>query len=133
MGKRMWKSVPAVLGCVAALAFAIGALAGCRNGNTGTVASPPAASPSGGCCGGGSASCAPAKPAASINTICPVSGDKISGQPQFMRQFKGRNVAFCSQFCTEQWDRLSDQEKQEKLDKVLSPSTVTPARTSAGG
>jgi YHS domain-containing protein len=132
MGRRIWDNVAVVVGCVA-FAFAIGALTGCRNDNTSTTKSPPAAARSGGCCPGGNTSCAPAKPASCVNAVCPISGDKIAGQPQFVRQFKGRNIAFCSQFCTEQWDRLSDQERQEKLDKVLSPSTGSPADAKVGG
>lgn len=132
MGKRIWNSVPAVLGCVAALALAMGVPAGCGDGNTSTTSSS-AASSSGGCCGGGSASCAPANPASCANATCPISGDKISGQPQFVRSFKGKSIAFCAQFCADQWDRLSDQERQEKLDKVLSPSTGSPADAKVGG
>jgi len=41
-------------------------------------------------------------------------------QPALVRQFKGSNVAFGSGAAAQQWDKLSDQEKQQKLNKVLA-------------
>jgi hypothetical protein len=61
------------------------------------------------------------------NVNCPISGEKIqpaSVQPQAVRQFKGCNVAFSSEASAQQWDKLTDQEKQQKLDKVLAPRTA---------
>jgi hypothetical protein len=55
---------------------------------------------------------------------CPISGEKIQPanvQPGLVRQFKGCNVAFSSAASVQQWDKLSDQEKQQKLNKVLAP------------
>jgi len=86
-----------------------------------------------GCCGmsgmggmnhgsGGSAAptaASPSDPAAKpVNTTCPIMGGKVN--PSLTRQFKGQTVGFCCGMCPGQWDKLNDQDKQAKLDKVLS-------------
>ena len=59
-----------------------------------------------------------------VNDRCPVTGEAIDPAKvpaDLTREFKGQKVAFCCSMCPPQWDRLSDQEKQAKLDKVLAP------------
>lgn len=66
-------------------------------------------------------------PAKYANVNCPISGEKIQPAnvpPGLVRQFKGCSVAFSSEANVQQWDKLSDQERQQKLDKVLAPRTA---------
>ena len=53
-----------------------------------------------------------------VNTVCPIMGGKVN--PSLTRQFSGKTVGFCCGGCLPKWDKLSDDEKQAKLDKVLS-------------
>jgi hypothetical protein len=73
------------------------------------------------------------------NTHCPIMGGKINAEqikPELTRQFKGRTIAFCCGGCPDQWDRLSDEQKQAKLGKhETSPATsglAVPTRARAG-
>ena len=52
-----------------------------------------------------------------VNSVCPIMGGKVN--PSLTRQFKGQTVGFCCGMCPGQWDKLNDQEKQAKIDKVL--------------
>lgn len=57
-----------------------------------------------------------------VNSRCPITGDKISKDDlplNRIRQFKGRTIGFCSLECPEEWDELSDLEKEEKLFGAL--------------
>ena len=75
-------------------------------------------------------------PAQFANTKCPImTGNTIDPAkvtPALTREFKGMKVAFCCGGCPPQWDKLSDQEKQAKLDAVKAPATQ-PAEKSGGG
>ena len=53
------------------------------------------------------------------NAKCPMMGGKIiptKVTPQLTRNFKGKKVAFCCAGCLAPWDKLSDEQKQAKLD-----------------
>jgi hypothetical protein len=53
------------------------------------------------------------------NTKCPMMGSRIDASkvtPALTREFKGQKVAFCCGGCPAAWDKLSDAEKQAKLD-----------------
>lgn len=57
-----------------------------------------------------------------INTICPIMNVKIDPahvRPELMRMYKGQVVGFCCPTCVVTWDRLSDAERQAKLDKAM--------------
>lgn len=64
-------------------------------------------------------------PAAYANVKCPMMGgaiDPAKVTPELTREFKGQKVAFCCGGCPAAWDKLSDKEKQEKLDAVKAPA-----------
>lgn len=130
---NLWKRLPAVIGFLAAV-IAVAAVCGCSGkcpfSSCPCNAAPESVAPvqQSGCCPGGG-SCAPAKPAAPVNVSCPISGETIDRtNMQFTRQFNGHTVGFCSQICAEQWDRLTDQEKGQKLNSAMSPSPNIPAK-----
>ncbi|MCE5279635.1 MAG: hypothetical protein ABFD92_09445 [Planctomycetaceae bacterium] len=53
------------------------------------------------------------------NTKCPMMGSKINPAKvtaALTREFKGQKVAFCCGGCPAAWDKLSDADKQTKLD-----------------
>ena len=55
------------------------------------------------------------------NKVCPIMGLKIDPEktPESRtRMFGGMKVGFCCDMCPGQWDKLSDEEKQKKLDAV---------------
>jgi hypothetical protein len=59
-----------------------------------------------------------------VNEKCPMSGMKLDREkvPADLRvDFKGKPVGFCSKPCVEAWNKLTDEEKQAKLDKVMPP------------
>ena len=52
------------------------------------------------------------------NTKCPIMGrtiDLAKVQPQFIREFQGKKVAFCCGGCIPTWEALTDAEKAQKL------------------
>ena len=56
-----------------------------------------------------------------VNDHCPISGKKIDmmNTPENLTTiYKGQKVGFCCPACPPAWDKLSDKEKTEKLDKV---------------
>lgn len=59
--------------------------------------------------------------AAAVNDRCPITGNAIDPAKVpagLTREFKGQMVGFCCGGCPPVWDKLSDEEKQTKLDKV---------------
>lgn len=63
-------------------------------------------------------STAPAK-SPYVNTRCPIMDSPIEPakvKPSLVREYKGQKVAFCCAGCPATWDKLSDSEKQAKLD-----------------
>ncbi len=61
-----------------------------------------------------------------VNDRCPISGDPVDKETLPMnriRQFKGRTIGFCSVECPEEWDELSDLEKEEKLFEAIESGT----------
>ncbi|MCE5327022.1 MAG: hypothetical protein LLG01_11485 [Planctomycetaceae bacterium] len=80
-------------------------------------------------CAAESMSCGACKPkegatpteakSAFANTKCPMMGSKIDASkvtPALTREFKGQKVAFCCGGCPAAWDKLTDAQKQAKLD-----------------
>jgi hypothetical protein len=64
---------------------------------------------------------APATPVVFANDHCPIMGTPIDPAkvPEGLtREFKGQKVAFCCAGCPAAWDKLSDAEKEAKLDAV---------------
>lgn len=56
-----------------------------------------------------------------INHRCPIMGttiDPAQVAPELTRVYKGHKVAFCCAGCPQQWDKLSDAERDEKLIKA---------------
>lgn len=49
-----------------------------------------------------------------INSNCPIAGEEVD--PDVSVQWKGQTVAFCCADCIPDWNKLSDDEKQSKLD-----------------
>jgi hypothetical protein len=77
-------------------------------------------------------------PAQFANIKCPImTGNAIDPAkvtPALTREFNGQKVAFCCGGCPGQWDKLSDKEKQAKLDAVKAPAPTTkPAEKSGSG
>ncbi len=64
----------------------------------------------------------PAMKAKSVNSVCPIMGmkfDPMTVPDNRLRDFNGMKVGFCSDDCPKEWDKLTDAEKQAKLDKVM--------------
>ncbi len=54
-----------------------------------------------------------------VNTKCPIMGSKIDASKvtaELTREFNGQKVAFCCGGCLPAWDKLTDAQKQTKLD-----------------
>jgi hypothetical protein len=92
-----------------ALAFSLSSLGGCEkeNAGKGETKQTPAASTK-----------ARAK---FINTRCPIMGTPIDPNnvpANLTREFKGQKVAFCCGGCPSLWDKLTDKEKEAKLQQA---------------
>lgn len=60
-----------------------------------------------------------------VNTKCPMMGGTINPEKvtdALTRQFNGQTIAFCCNACPGMWDRLTDEQKQAKLVKVMANS-----------
>jgi hypothetical protein len=56
-----------------------------------------------------------------VNDKCPIMGGAINPAKvpaAQTRQFKGQTIGFCCTNCLPAWDKLSDEQKQAKLDAV---------------
>ena len=59
-------------------------------------------------------------PQAFVNATCPMMGSTIDPKkvtPELVRMHKGKKVAFCCGGCPPAWDKLSDAEKDAKLQE----------------
>lgn len=117
---------------VAALAVAGGAWAMdcCNGGNSATCCSSNGAKSA--CCAASAsaaitassvaASAQPTTAAKVVNTKCPIEGGTVDPNKvpdSLTRDFKGQKVGFCCAGCPDQWDKLSDADKESKLKAVL--------------
>ena len=78
---------------------------------------------------GGRATTQPAATVATVNSTCPIMGEKFNSAkvaPELVREFAGQKVGFCCAGCPEKWDKLSDIEKTAKLAKAMAPAVPTP-------
>ena len=60
-----------------------------------------------------------------INSVCPISGKKINPydvSDNRIREFHGKKIGFCCPNCPSAWDKLSDEDKQAKLDAAMKAS-----------
>ena len=69
-----------------------------------------------------------------VNALCPIMGTKLdpSKVPAGLtRAYNGAKVGFCCGGCPAAWDKLTDQQRQEKLAKagVSKPKTCKPAKS----
>jgi pectinesterase len=58
-----------------------------------------------------------------VNSVCPIEGTKIdpTNVPDSqIRTYKGKKVGFCCTMCPTVWDKLSDEEKDAKLQAALA-------------
>lgn len=58
-----------------------------------------------------------------VNNRCPIMGSSIDPEnvpEELTREYQGRKIGFCCGGCPRAWDRLSDEQKQAKLDDLLS-------------
>ncbi|MBN1765183.1 MAG: hypothetical protein JW860_08000 [Sedimentisphaerales bacterium] len=63
------------------------------------------------------------------NNKCPIMGSPINPDKigeDLIREFKGQKVAFCCAGCPVTWDKLSDAQKEDKLNKVKIEPSVSP-------
>ncbi len=63
------------------------------------------------------------------NTKCPMMGGAINPQkitPALTREFDGQKVAFCCAGCPDMWDKLSNADKQAKLNSQRPNSASGP-------
>lgn len=59
-----------------------------------------------------------------VNEKCPMCGHPLDREkvPADLRvEFKGKPVGFCGKECIPAWNKLTDEDKQAKLDKVMLP------------
>lgn len=92
---------------VICLAILVGSAFGCKK----TESEKPATSPTAG-------------QAVVVNSLCPVMGTLLdrNNVPELLtRQFQGKKVGFCCPKCPVTWDKLSDSEREEKLQIAMSP------------
>ena len=57
-----------------------------------------------------------------VNAKCPIMGSAINPDnipASLIREYKGKKVAFCCGGCPAAWDKLTDQQKDDKLAKVM--------------
>ena len=60
------------------------------------------------------------KPQAFVNATCPMMGSSIDPNnvaPGLVRMYKGKKVAFCCGGCPAAWDKLSEAQKEVKLQE----------------
>lgn len=60
-----------------------------------------------------------------INTRCPIMGTKLDPDkvPQDLtREWNGQKIGFCCAGCPQKWDKLSDEERQKKLEAAIDDS-----------
>ena len=65
------------------------------------------------------------KKAGYLNSTCPIMGAPIDPNKvteELTREYKGGRVAFCCAGCPKMWDKLTDEQKQEKAGKVCDRS-----------
>lgn len=58
---------------------------------------------------------------AAVNTTCPIMGGKVDPKnvpSNLTRQYNGQTVGFCCAACPPAWDKLSDEQKAQKLQAV---------------
>lgn len=70
-------------------------------------------------------------PVLAVNGTCPIMGKAINPAQvpaSLTREFKGQTIGFCCPMCPPAWDKLSDAERQAKLDVVMkaAPSATQP-------
>jgi hypothetical protein len=66
--------------------------------------------------------CSEAAAGTPVNARCPMMGSKIDPEKvpaNLRRQFKGQTVGFCCGGCPGAWDKLSDQQKEAKLQAAI--------------
>jgi hypothetical protein len=54
-----------------------------------------------------------------VNVRCPITGNKIDPDKvpaDLTREWKGQKIGFCCAACPPAWDKLTDEQKQAKLD-----------------
>lgn len=86
------------------------------------------------CCGGGGCpaagpkapangpTTAPADDSKVVNARCPIMGSKLDPAnvpASLTRTFNGQKVGFCCGGCPPKWDKLSDEQKAEKLKAAM--------------
>ena len=60
-----------------------------------------------------------------VNSVCPITGKKFNPcdvPDNRIREFHGKKVGFCCPNCPPAWDKLSDADKQTKLDAAMKAS-----------
>lgn len=70
------------------------------------------------------------------NARCPIMGSPIDAAKvpeNLTRQYKGMNVAFCCGGCPAAWDKLTDAEKDAKLEAVMTTTTAPAAPGAMSG
>jgi len=71
-------------------------------------------------------------PAKVVNDTCPITGlkfDPAKVSDNRIREFDGKKIGFCCPKCPPVWDKLTDEQKREKLDKVMpKPMPKTEAK-----
>lgn len=58
-----------------------------------------------------------------VNDRCPIKGTPLENKKvpdKLTRNWKGKKVGFCCPGCPEKWDKLSDEERQKKLDAAIT-------------
>ena len=85
---------------------------------------PPIGRCGGGQCIGPKATTGGEKPQTFANATCPMMGSPIDPEnvvPELVRLHKGKKVAFCCGGCPAAWDKLSEAQKDAKLQKAGEP------------
>jgi predicted metal-binding membrane protein len=64
-----------------------------------------------------------------VNARCPIMGTKLDVEKvpaELTRMHKGQKVGFCCEGCPVAWDKLTDAEKDKKLQEAMGPAPEAP-------
>lgn len=61
-----------------------------------------------------------AKHAVAVNGRCPIQPDEDASQSTALVDYHGKKVAFCCPGCIKSWDKMTDAQKDQALEKVAS-------------
>ncbi len=71
-----------------------------------------------------------------VNVRCPIMGTKLDPSKvpaKLTKVYNGKKIGFCCAGCPSAWDKLNDQQKQEKLDKAGAKKDMSKQQACGSG